>query len=57
MIDDDNDLDDDLGDQADDDTRIDNDIGDLCSQITDENGLDMATQNRWMLEMLLVYQP
>jgi len=57
MIDDDNDLDDDLGDQGDDDPPIDNDIGDRCSQVNDENCLDVATQNWSMLQTLLVYQP
>jgi len=52
-IDDDNDLDDDLGDQGDEDSPIDDDPGDLRSQITDEDCLDVATQNRLMLEMLL----
>jgi len=55
-IDDDNDLDDDLGDQGDEDTPIDNDISDLRSQITDEDRLDTATQNLLMLEMLLEIQ-
>ena len=55
-IDDDDDLDDDLGDQGDEDSPIDNDIGDLRSQITDEDRLDVATQNRLMLEMLLENQ-
>jgi hypothetical protein len=32
---------------------MDNNSGDLHSQITDEECLDMATQNRLMLEMLL----
>ena len=55
-IDDDDDLDDDLRDQGDQDSPIDNDIGDLRSQITDEDRLDVATQNRLMLEMLLENQ-
>jgi hypothetical protein len=55
-IDDDNDLDDDLGDQCDEDSPIDYDIGDLCSQNTDEDRLDVATQNRLMLETLLENQ-
>jgi len=55
-IDNDDDFDDDLGDQADEDSPIDNDIGDLCSQVTDEDRLDVATQNRLMLEMLLQNQ-
>jgi len=55
-IDDDNDLDDDLGDQGGEDSPNDNDIGDLHSQITDEDRLDVATQNRSMLEMLLENQ-
>ena len=53
---DDNDLDDDLGDQAEEDSPIDNGIGDLRSQITDADRLDMATENRLMLEMLLEKQ-
>jgi len=55
-IDDDDDLDDDLGDQRDEDSPIDNDIGDLRSQITDEDCLDVATQNWLMLEILLENQ-
>jgi len=55
-IDDDNDLDDDLGDQGDEDSPIDNDIGDLRSQLTDEDHVNVATQNRLMLEMLLENQ-
>jgi len=51
-IDDDNDLDDDLGAQRDQDSLIVNDIGDLSSQITDEDRLDVATQNRLMMVML-----
>jgi hypothetical protein len=42
-IDDDDDLDNDLGDQGDENSPIDNDIGDLRSQITDEDLLDVAT--------------
>ena len=56
MIDDANDLDDDLGDQGDHDSPIDNDIGDLRSRNTDKGRLDMATQNRFMLDMLLQNQ-
>jgi len=52
-IDDDDDLDNDLGDQGDEDSLIDNDIGDLCSRITDEDRVDLATRNRLMLEMML----
>jgi hypothetical protein len=52
-IDDNDDLDDDLGDEGDEDSQIENDIGDLRSQITDEDHLDMATYNRLMQEMLL----
>jgi len=55
-IDDDNDLDDDLGDQGDEVSPIKNDIGDLRSQIADEDCLDVATQNRLMLEMMLENQ-
>ena len=55
-IDDDDDLDDDLGYQGDEDSPIDNDIGDLRSQITEEDRLDVETQNRLMLEMLLENQ-
>jgi len=55
-IDDDNDLDDDLGDQAEEDSPIDNDIGDLRCQITDEDRLYVVTRNRLMLEMLLENQ-
>ena len=55
-IDDDDDLDDDLGGQRSKDSPIDNDSGDLSSQITDEDRLDVATQNRLMLEMLLENQ-
>ena len=54
--DDDDDLYDDLGGQRHKDCLIDNDSGDLCSQITYEDRLDVATQNRWMLEMLLENQ-
>jgi len=55
-IEDDEDLDDDLRDKSDEDSPIDNDIGDLSSQITIEARLDVATQNRLMLEMLLENQ-
>jgi hypothetical protein len=55
-IDDDDELDDDLGDQGDEASPIDNHIGDLRSQITDEDRLDVATQNRLMLEMLFENQ-
>jgi len=55
-IDDDDDLQDDLGDKGDEDSPIDNDIGDLSSQITNEARLDVATQNRLMMEMLLENQ-
>jgi hypothetical protein len=50
----DNDLDhyEDLGGQRNKDNPIDNDIGDLRSQITDLDRLDVATQNRLMLEMV-----
>jgi hypothetical protein len=55
-IDIDNDLYNDLGGQRNKDSRIDNDSGDLCSQNTDEDRLDVVTQNRLMLEMLLQNQ-
>jgi hypothetical protein len=55
-IDDDDDLYDDLGGQRSKDSPIDNDSGDLRSQITDEDRLDVATQNWLMLEMLLENQ-
>jgi hypothetical protein len=51
--DDDDDVYDNLGGQRNEDSRIDTDTGDLRSQITDEDRLDLATQNRLMLEMLL----
>jgi hypothetical protein len=53
---DDNDLYNDLGGQRNKDIPINNDCGDLRSQITDEDHLDVATQNRLMLEMLLENQ-
>ena len=46
----------DLGGQRSEDSPFDNDSGDLRSQITDEDRLDVATQNRLMLEMLLENQ-
>jgi hypothetical protein len=52
-IDDEDDLYDDLGSQRSKDSPIDNDSGDLRSQIADEDCLDVATQNRLMLEMML----
>jgi len=52
-IEDDDDLNNDLGGQGDHDSPIENDNGDLRPQITDENRLDVATQNRFKLEMLL----
>jgi hypothetical protein len=55
-IDLDDDLYDDLGVQRRKDSLIDNDSGDLRSQITDEDDLDVATQNRLMLEMQLENQ-
>ena len=55
-IDDDDDLYNDLGGQRSKDSPIDDDTGDLRSQITDEDRLDVATQNRFMLEMLLENQ-
>jgi hypothetical protein len=51
-IDDDDDLENDLGGQRRKGSLIDNDSCDLRSQITDEDRLDVATQNRLMLEML-----
>jgi hypothetical protein len=54
-VDDDN-LYDDLGEQRTNDSLIDNDSGDLHSKITDEDHVDVATQNRLMLEMLLENQ-
>jgi hypothetical protein len=55
-IDDDNDLYDDLGGQRCKDSAIDNVSGDLRSPITDEDRLDVTTQNRLMLDMLLENQ-
>ena len=55
-IDDDDDLYDDLGGQRNKDSPIVNISGDLRSQITDQDRLDVATQNRVMLEMLLENQ-
>jgi hypothetical protein len=55
-IDHDDDLYDDLGGQRRKDSPIDNDSGDRCSQIIDEDRLDVATQNRLMLEMQLENQ-
>ena len=51
--DDDDDLCDDLGGQRNKDSLIDNDSGNLHSQSTDKNHLDVVTENRLMLEMLL----
>jgi len=53
IIVDDNNLDEVLGDEGDKDIPLHNDIGDLGSQITVEDHLDMVTQNRLMLELLL----
>jgi hypothetical protein len=47
------DLYEDLGGQRNKDILIDNDIGDLRSHITDKDCLDVVTQNRLMLEILL----
>jgi hypothetical protein len=55
-IDNHDDLNDDLGDQGDEDSPIDIDIGDLIYQMTDEDRLDMATQNWLMLDMLFENQ-
>jgi hypothetical protein len=55
-IDDDDDLYDNLRGQRNKDSPIDNNSGDLRSQITDQDHLDVATQNRLMLEMLLEIQ-
>jgi hypothetical protein len=55
-IDNDDDLYDDLGGHRRKDSPINNDSGDLRSHITHEDHLDMATQNRLMLEMLLENQ-
>jgi hypothetical protein len=54
--DNDNDLYTDLSGQRHKHSLIDNDIGNLCSQISDEDCLVVATQNRLMLEMLLKNQ-
>jgi len=54
--DDDDDLYDDLGGQRNKHSPIDNDSGDLRSQITDEDRLDVATQNGLKLGMLLENQ-
>jgi len=52
-IDDDDDLADGLGGQRDKDTLINNNVGNLLPQFTDKYCLDVATQNRLMLEWLL----
>jgi len=52
----DNDLDNHHRGQGDEDSPMDNDIVDLSSPITAEDYLDLATQNRLMLEMLLGHQ-
>ena len=54
--DNDNDIYNDLGCQRNEDCPIDNDTGDLRFQFTDEDRLEMATQNWLMLEMLLENQ-
>jgi hypothetical protein len=51
--DDDDELYNDLAGQRYKDCPIHNDSGDLHSQITDKDRLDVVTQNRLMLEMLL----
>jgi len=51
-INDEDDLYDDLTGQRMKDSPIDNDSGDLLSQSTDDDRLDVATQNRLMLQML-----
>jgi len=55
-IDDNDDFDNDLGGQRDKDSLIDNDIGDLNSWNTDQDHLDVVTQNRLMLGMQLQSQ-
>jgi len=50
------DLHDDLGGDRSNDCPIDNDSGDLRSKISDEDHLEVATQNRLMLEMRLENQ-
>jgi len=55
-IDDDDDPYDDLGGQRNKDSPIHNDSGDLRFQMTDEDLLDLATQHRSMLEILLKNQ-
>jgi len=47
-----NDLDADLRGQGDEDSLMDNHIGDCHSKITDKDGLEMATPNWLMLQML-----
>jgi len=54
--DDDDDHHNDLRGETNKDSPIDNDSGDLHSQITHEDRLDMVTQNRLMLKMLLENQ-
>jgi len=53
----DDDLNGDLGPQRSKHYPINNDSGDICSQITDEDHRDLATQIRVMLEMLLKIKP
>jgi len=53
IIDDDDDINDHLGGKRNEDSPIDNDIGDHRFQITDQDCLDVATHNRFMLEMLI----
>jgi hypothetical protein len=57
-IDDEDDVDhyDDLGEQRNENCLMNNDSGNLHSQIIDKDCLDVATQNRLMLEMLLENQ-
>jgi len=52
----DEDLYDDLRGQRDNDSLIDNDSGDLRSPIADDDCIDVATQHRLMLEMVLENQ-
>jgi len=54
--DDDDDQYNDIGGQRNKDSLIDNDSGDLRSYISDEDHLDVATENRVMLEMLFENQ-
>jgi len=56
QIHDDDNLDDDVGGQTNNNSPIDKPIGDLRFQITDKNRLDVATQSRLMLQMMLEIQ-